>query len=32
MVEWADDTDLADIDRCSKHYTGKPYPIRDRAA
>jgi PPOX class probable F420-dependent enzyme len=31
VVEWADDTDLADIDRCAKHYTGKPYPIRDRA-
>ncbi|HWN29636.1 MAG TPA: PPOX class F420-dependent oxidoreductase [Actinomycetospora sp.] len=30
VVEWADDTDLADIDRCAKHYTGKPYPIRDR--
>ncbi len=31
VVEWADDTDLADIDRCAQHYTGKPYPIRDRA-
>jgi len=30
VVEWADDTDLADIDRCAQHYTGKPYPIRDR--
>lgn len=31
VVEWADDPDLADIDRCAQHYTGKPYPIRDRA-
>jgi len=31
VVEWADDTDLAIIDRASKHYTGDPYPIRDRA-
>ena len=31
VVEWADDPDLTDIDRCSQHYTGKPYPIRDRA-
>ena len=22
--------DLTIIDRCSEHYTGKPYPIRDR--
>jgi PPOX class probable F420-dependent enzyme len=28
--EWADDPDLADIDRLSNHYTGKDYPIRDR--
>lgn len=25
-----DDTDLADIDRISTHYTGRPYPVRDR--
>jgi PPOX class probable F420-dependent enzyme len=25
-----DDTDLADIDRISKHYTGRPYAQRDR--
>jgi PPOX class probable F420-dependent enzyme len=25
-----DDPDLADIDRISKHYTGKPYAGRDR--
>jgi PPOX class probable F420-dependent enzyme len=31
VVEWADDPDLTDIDRCSQHYTGQPYPIRDRA-
>jgi hypothetical protein len=31
VVEWADDTDLSIIDRCSQHYTGKDYPIRDRA-
>jgi PPOX class probable F420-dependent enzyme len=27
---WRDDTDLADIDRVSTHYTGHPYPQRDR--
>ena len=31
VVEWADDTDLAIIDRCSQHYTGQDYPVRDRA-
>lgn len=25
-----DDLDLVDIDRLSRHYTGKPYPTRDR--
>jgi PPOX class probable F420-dependent enzyme len=27
----ADDDDLADIDRLSRHYTGHAYPTRDRA-
>jgi PPOX class probable F420-dependent enzyme len=31
IVEWRDDTDLADIDRLSRHYGGQPYPTRDRA-
>ncbi len=31
VVELVDDPDLADIDRLSTHYTGKPYPKRDRA-
>jgi PPOX class probable F420-dependent enzyme len=31
VVEWADDADLTDIDRLSRHYTGDPYPTRDRA-
>jgi len=30
VVELADDPDLADIDRLSVHYTGDPYPTRDR--
>ena len=30
VVEFRDDTDLADIDRISTHYTGSPYPTRDR--
>ena len=25
-----DDPDLVDIDRLSRHYTGNPYPVRDR--
>lgn len=29
VVEMADDEGLADIDRLSQHYTGKPYPKRD---
>lgn len=28
---WTDDTDLTQIDRISRHYTGDPYPVRDRA-
>ena len=31
VVEWTDDEDLADIDRLSRHYTGNPYRVRDRA-
>ena len=30
VVELVDDPDLADIDRLSQHYTGDPYPTRDR--
>jgi PPOX class probable F420-dependent enzyme len=30
VVEWRDDPDLADIDRLSQHYGGRPYPTRDR--
>ncbi|MGC4888872.1 PPOX class F420-dependent oxidoreductase [Micromonospora sp. NBC_01392] len=30
VVELRDDTDLADIDRLARHYTGKPYPRRER--
>lgn len=30
VVEWADDEGLTQIDRLSTHYTGKPYPVRDR--
>jgi PPOX class probable F420-dependent enzyme len=30
VVEWRDDVDLADIDRLSRHYTGRPYPNRER--
>jgi hypothetical protein len=29
--EMREDTDLADIDRLARQYTGKPYPRRDRA-
>ncbi|WP_413755552.1 PPOX class F420-dependent oxidoreductase [Streptomyces sp. MMBL 11-3] len=29
-TEMADDENLADIDRISRHYTGEPYPNRDR--
>lgn len=31
IVEWVDDADLADIDRLSTHYTGRPYPVRNRS-
>ena len=30
VVEVRDDEGLADIDRISQHYTGRPYPRRDR--
>lgn len=30
VTELTDDTDLADIDRIARHYTGNPYPVRDR--
>jgi PPOX class probable F420-dependent enzyme len=30
VVELRDDLDLADIDRLSMHYRGRPYPTRDR--
>jgi PPOX class probable F420-dependent enzyme len=30
VVELAEDVDLSDIDRISKHYTRKPYPVRNR--
>ncbi len=30
VVSITDDTDLVDIDRLSRHYTAKPYPVRDR--
>ncbi|WP_431944879.1 PPOX class F420-dependent oxidoreductase [Micromonospora marina] len=30
VVELRDDEGLADIDRISQHYTGRPYPRRDR--
>lgn len=29
IVEWIEDA-MADIDRISEHYTGQPYPVRDR--
>lgn len=29
QVEIVDDPDLADIDRLARHYTGKPYAVRD---
>lgn len=31
VVEMRPDPDLADIDRLSTHYNGKPYPNRERA-
>jgi len=30
VVEMHDDPDLVDIDRLSTHYTGRPYPNRER--
>jgi PPOX class probable F420-dependent enzyme len=30
VSEWREDTDLADIDRVSIHYSGNRYPQRDR--
>lgn len=30
VVDLRDDDGLADIDRLSRHYTGRPYPRRDR--
>ncbi len=30
VVDLREDPDLVDIDRLSSHYTGKPYPKRDR--
>ncbi len=30
VARLVDDTDLADIDRLSRHYGGDPYPVRDR--
>jgi PPOX class probable F420-dependent enzyme len=30
VAEMRDDETLADIDRLSRHYTGRPYPQRDR--
>ncbi|MCV2394245.1 TIGR03618 family F420-dependent PPOX class oxidoreductase [Actinotalea sp. M2MS4P-6] len=31
VVSITDDEDLAGIDRLSRHYTGNPYAVRDRA-
>jgi PPOX class probable F420-dependent enzyme len=31
VVEMYEDEGMADVDRIAEHYTGKPYPIRDRA-
>ncbi|MFI7069262.1 PPOX class F420-dependent oxidoreductase [Micromonospora sediminicola] len=31
VAELRDDADLADIDRLARHYTGNPYPRRERA-
>ena len=30
VVSFTDDDDLTDIDRLSTHYTGQPYPTRER--
>ncbi len=31
VVEIVDDVDLTRIESLSRHYTGEPYPVRDRA-
>ena len=31
VAELSDDEGLADIDRLSRHYTGRAYPVRNRA-
>jgi PPOX class probable F420-dependent enzyme len=31
VAEWIPDTDLADIDRISRHYDGQAYGVRDRS-
>jgi PPOX class probable F420-dependent enzyme len=31
VAQWRDDPDLVDIDRLSRHYTGRAYANRDRA-
>ena len=30
VMEMVDDPDLVDIDRIARHYTGRPYAVRDR--
>lgn len=30
VASLVDDADMADIDRIARHYTGRPYPARDR--
>ncbi|MFI5613213.1 pyridoxamine 5'-phosphate oxidase family protein [Amycolatopsis sp. NPDC051903] len=30
IMELSDDPDLTTIDRISRHYTARPYPVRDR--
>ncbi|ANZ27788.1 MULTISPECIES: PPOX class F420-dependent oxidoreductase [Rhodococcus] len=30
VTEFADDPELTDIDRIARHYTGKPYGVRNR--
>jgi PPOX class probable F420-dependent enzyme len=30
VVQLVDDIDLVDIDRLARHYTGRPYGVRDR--
>ena len=30
VVEWVEDEDLADIDRLSQRYFGRPYAVRDQ--